>query len=218
MMITHKIRKNKRIGTKPIKKTKEGFILGREELFSKLNIKDYNNKLEKIIAKKAFSLDTKNLLLSMLYKMEVSYEDYSKVKVDTKLKRDILEEMLRIIEIDCKYIELVKPTLERNEVLKDRKSISIKKERKVISYPNEKALIYALYNIKRKKFEVTSEYTVIKKSMEDLLNNGSSTDSSEIIRDFDGWSWNVSLTDIEDLYLNLAYQNIQMLVRKQVFR
>ena len=68
--------------------------MGRDEIFSKINIKDYSNKLEKIIAKKAFSLDTKNLLLSMFYKMEVAYEDYNKVKVDTKSKREILEELI----------------------------------------------------------------------------------------------------------------------------
>ena len=188
--------------------------MGKEEIFSKLNIRDYNGQLEKIIEKKAFSEDAKNLLLSMLYKIEIAYEDYNKVKVDTKQKREILEEILQLIEIECKYVELVKPTLEKNEVLKDRKSLAVRKERKVISYPTEKALISALYGMKKSKFEILPKYTVTKKSVETLLNTGMNIANSEIIRDFDGWSWNASLDDIEDIEINLIYQNIWLLIRK----
>lgn len=52
----------------------------KEKLISKLNIKDYNNQLERILSKKNYSAETKNLLLNMLYKIETSYEDYNKVK------------------------------------------------------------------------------------------------------------------------------------------
>lgn len=154
----------------------------------------------------------------MLYKMEVSYDDYNKVKIDIRPKKDILEEILKIIEFDSKYIELVKPTLKKNEILRDRKSLAEKKERRVISYPNEKAILYALYNIRRDRFVIPKEYNLIKKSMEDLLNMGMDIDNSEIIRDFDGWAWHVFLDDIEDLYINLIYQNIQMLVRQFIFK
>ena len=44
----------------------------KRKILSKLNIdiKDYNNELEKILENKLFSYDVKNLLLSMLYKIE----------------------------------------------------------------------------------------------------------------------------------------------------
>ena len=44
----------------------------KNKILSKLNIdiKDYNNELEKILENKLFSYDVKNLLLSMLYKIE----------------------------------------------------------------------------------------------------------------------------------------------------
>jgi len=195
-------------------KTKEGRFskLGKEEIFSKLNIKDYNNKLEKIIAKKAFSEDTKNLLLNMLYKVEISYDDYSKVKVETKLKKDILEEILDIINRDCNTIELVKPELKENKVLKDKKSIGIKKEKKIITYPNENAVMYAIYTIKRKSFEISGKNSIIKKSLGYILDIGNNIDITEIIRDFDGWSWNINIGSIEDLEINLVYQTIQSLV------
>ena len=65
--------------------------MGREEIFSKLNIRDYNNELEKILEKKSFSEGTKNILLNILYKMETAYDDYNKVKVYTNRKKDMLE-------------------------------------------------------------------------------------------------------------------------------
>ena len=46
----------------------------KEDLFSKLNIKDYNNQLENILENKSFSEDTKNILLNILYKIETAYE------------------------------------------------------------------------------------------------------------------------------------------------
>ena len=51
-----------------------------EKFFEKIVKKDYNDKLEKILEKKAFAEDTKSILLNILYKIETSYKDYKKVK------------------------------------------------------------------------------------------------------------------------------------------
>ena len=53
----------------------------KEKLLRKIHMKDYTNSLEKILEDKQFSVDTKNLLLSMVYKIENSYKDYEKTKV-----------------------------------------------------------------------------------------------------------------------------------------
>jgi len=42
----------------------------KEKIFSKLKYKDYNNLLEQVLEKKDFSSTGKNLILSVLYKME----------------------------------------------------------------------------------------------------------------------------------------------------
>ena len=47
-------------------------------IFSKL--KDYNSELEEILDRKYFSSSIKNLLLSMIYKIENSYNDYATIK------------------------------------------------------------------------------------------------------------------------------------------
>ena len=60
----------------------------KRKILSKLNIdiKDYNNELEKILENKLFSYDVKNLLLSMLYKIENAYRDYETVKLEVPIQ------------------------------------------------------------------------------------------------------------------------------------
>ena len=41
-----------------------------EKFFEKIVKKDYNDKLEKILEKKAFAEDAKSILLNILYKIE----------------------------------------------------------------------------------------------------------------------------------------------------
>lgn len=184
--------------------------MGREEIFSKLNIRDYNNELEKILEKKSFSEGTKNILLNILYKMETSYDDYNKVKVYTSSKKDMLGEMLRIIEEDCNEIELVKPKLNEETKLGDKKFIV--EDNKIISYPNEKAVCYGLYNLEKNSVKIKTKYGFLKRPLEKLLNKGKVIDTEEIIRDFDGWSWNVVTEEFENYICNIVYQNIKILV------
>lgn len=184
--------------------------MGREEIFSKLNMKDYNNELEKILERKNFSEGTKNILLNILYKMETAYEDYNKVKVYTNVKKEMLQEMLKIIDKDCKEIELVKPKL--NEVTKLGDEKFVVEDNKIISYPNEKTVCYGLYNLSRNKININSKYNFLKKALENLLNKGNIIDKEELLRDFDGWSWNVVIEEIEDYVCNLVYQNVKILV------
>lgn len=174
----------------------------KEKLLSKLNIKDYNNQLEKILTKKAFSGDTKNLLLSMLYKVESAYEDYKTVNVETKTKKEILEEILDIIENDCEMIEIVKT----------QDSKTLPEEKKIMTYLNVRKMLYEIYQLKQKKFEIQNKYEIIKPALETTLNQGYSISSNEIIRDFDGWSWNIDIDEIENITANVIYQTIKILI------
>lgn len=174
----------------------------KEKLISKLNIKDYNNQLEKILSKKTFTEDTKNLLLSMLYKIENAYEDYKKVSVDAKTKREILEEILDIISNDCDTIEIVQ----------SKESFCDIEKKKITTYLNVRKMLYEIYQIRHNKFEVSNDYEIIKPAFEKTLNQGYSISSDEIIRDFDGWSWNIEPREIENVLANLVYQILKILV------
>ena len=67
----------------------------KNKIFSKFNIKNYNNELEKILDEKLFSLNVKNLLLSMFYKIESAYKDYETIKVETLSKNDYIDHLLK---------------------------------------------------------------------------------------------------------------------------
>ena len=184
--------------------------MSKEDLFSKLNIKDYNNLLENILEKKSFTENTKNILLSILYKMETAYDDYKKVKVFTKSKKELLEETIEIIQNNCEQIEIVKPEIDKETKLGDKKYII--EENKIISYPNDKNIFYALNHLNSDKFIINTNYTILKEPMEKLLNQGYIIDKNEIIRDFDGWTWSIVPEEIENHVYNIVYQNIKILL------
>ena len=77
----------------------------------------YNERLENILDKKKVNSDTKNLLLSMLYKIENSYEDYNTVKRNTVSKEKFIEKILTIIDEECKEILVVTPGTDEGKKL-----------------------------------------------------------------------------------------------------
>ena len=184
----------------------------KKEFFSKL--KNYNNELEQVLEKKEFSSDIKNLLLGMFYKIEVSYKDYQKVKRLNKEKNDLMEEIINIIDKNCNKIELVKPNSEKGKILQkyNLHSISDKVYKKIISYPVEADLLYAIADIDRKYYNIEDEHYIEKQTFEKMLNMGYCMDLKEIIRDFSGWSWKTEAKEIENIYYNLIFQNIRILL------
>lgn len=67
-------------------------MLGKKEkIIGKIVKKNYNNELEEVLEKKLFDEHAKNLLLSILYKIEAGYEDYEKVKMDISKKDEYIK-------------------------------------------------------------------------------------------------------------------------------
>lgn len=191
--------------------------MGKEKLIAKLNIKDYNKELENILQKKTFSKTVKNLLLSMLYKIENSYEDYKKVTVEVPSKREFIEELLRIIEQDCQNIEIVKPSLEETENIlgEDKKSIAVKKENKIITYQNELAVLEAIYKLNSRKFSIEPIDEISNKALAFTLDIGEENFKSQVIRNFDGWSWNIENNEYESNTQYLIYESLVYLIGYQ---
>ena len=100
-------------------------------MVDKFKVSDFNKELEEVLEKKDFDVTVKNLLLSMLYKLENAYKDYSKVKVKVKEKDGIISEIIYIISEYCDKIDLVTPkTVESKELEAENKKyiIDIKKD------------------------------------------------------------------------------------------
>lgn len=180
------------------------------KLFSKIN--EYNTILEEILETKYFSSDVKNLILSMVYKIENSYNDYSRVKRVRKNKEDYILELIKIIRDYTDNIKLVDSNKENSKLLKENSVLALtnEKERSVLSYHTEKALLYALSDIKPKYFYINNSF-VFKNGFHKMLVYGYNKNNLELITDFNGWSWDIS-TKYSNYIYNLMYQNLLMIM------
>lgn len=186
------------------------------KLFSKLNIKDYNNELEKILDNKLFSLDVKNILLSMLYKIENAYKDYLVVKCEVMPKKDFIEYVLKIIKEKCFEIEFIKID---NDTAKEVDNFNIEVDKakgKIKCYPTEKSLLSAIWYMGEEKIEFEPIYDYTKDAIQEMLYLGNNINSVEIIRDFNGFSWDVVRKEIENIPYNIIYQSLVLLYGKEV--
>lgn len=179
-----------------------------EKLLHKIYIKDYTNNLEKILEKKDFSIDTKNLLLSMFYKIENAYKDYEKTKVQVSEQSEFLEKLTKIINEDCVDIIVTNYELGKNE----KQDFILEEEGKIVALGNELILLKSILAIDQKDICVTEEEKIFKESVSYFLNSGSIMDQAEVIRDFNGWSWDISVKDIENIEINLVFQNLLYLL------
>lgn len=183
----------------------------KRKLFSKF--KDYNNILEEILEKKYFMVDTKNLLLSMVYKIETSYNDYKKVKVNCKSKDEVLNNIINIINVYCNEIKLCEPNSQEANILKKHNVLAVSNEtgKSIISYPTEMALLYALSDMRPKYFYIKTDY-VFKDIIQKMLVEGYNQNNVEILKNFNGWSWNNEVSGDILSPNSIMYQSLLILL------
>lgn len=187
----------------------------KEKIFSLLNIKDYNNELEKILAKKDFSMDTKNLLLSMSYKIENAYNDYEKVKQEVLSKSKYMEKLISIINDKCYEFTTIKPSMPEFDALKDRKFIIDNEKGKITVIDNEYYALKAVTELPKIEWGILDDYGLLKEPFCKVLTLGSIMHELEVLRDFNGWSWSTNVKEMEDLKCNLIYQCLVYLFENQ---
>ena len=61
-----------------------------------------------ILEKKSFDESAKNLLLSILYKIEASYKDYEKTKPNVMSKEEYIKRFIQIIQENCDHLNICK--------------------------------------------------------------------------------------------------------------
>lgn len=189
-----------------------------DKFLDKIVKKDYNNELEKILEKKAFDENTKSLLLSILYKIEMAYKDYEKVKPNVEEKEEFMENILDSIKNNCDTIKVIKLNSKESEMLGNKTFLVEKNRKRIICYPIERKLLYCIAKIDKKEKIIKDHYFVIDKTLTDLINVGDNINMVEPMRDFNGYSWTTIPREIESMYHNLAYQNIRILVGHQFLK
>ncbi len=181
--------------------------MAKKEILSKLNLKDYNKELEEIIEKKDFSSQVKNLLLSMFYKLEIGYKDYSIVKDGTLSKEAFMESIMYIIKEKCDKIDFLQPK-EKEE----KKYYAFPEEKKIACYPNEAELLNAILEIGDKNFHILNIEETLANAIKAMLKIGYELDIKEALTNFDGWSWNNNFDSTDDIEYNLIYQNLRIIM------
>lgn len=176
-------------------------------LFSKL--KDYNAELDNVLDNKYFSSNIKNLLLNLVYKLEISYRDFEVVKRCVRSKEDFLNEIIETIRLYCDNVKTVEPDSNQAKMLIRHKvrALTNEKERSILAYPTELALLYAISDISPKYFYIDEEF-LIKSRFQTALVNGYNYNNIEILKDFSGWSWDRTYDENFDYIDNLIYYNL----------
>ncbi len=183
-----------------------------EKFFDKIVKKDYNNELEKVLEKKAFHEDTKSMLLSILYKIETAYKDYEKVKPNVEDKENFIQSIINSIQKNCEDIKIVKLNTKECEMLGNKTFLVEKSKKRIICYPLERKLLYCISKIDKKETIIKDKYSIIDRTLSDLINVGNNIDTVEPMRDFNGYSWTTIPREIESIRHNIVYQNIRILV------
>ena len=193
----------------------------KEKIFSKFNSRDYNAELEEILEKKKYEEVAKNLLLSMLYKIETNYKDYEAVKRVAENKNSYIEEILKIVDNKCEKIIMPKEDSEEIEEMEKRGTkylVDTLTKTICIVHPNEKLLLYSLYKINNKQIYLEEKYNLIRVALSNLLNVGETINKMEVLRDFTGWTWDITQSEIPEITSNLIYQNLLYLLGDEIIR
>lgn len=184
-------------------------------MLGKILKKDKNEELEKVLEEKQIDEQAKNLLQGILYKIEVAYKDYQKVKTTEETEEQYVEQLILNIKKNCNKIDIVKlnQKLADEELQKElKKNKYYVGEDEIISYPIEEKLLYAIEKksnkIVRKQDEESAEI------VSNFINTGKSIDRIEVLRDFNGWSWTTVKKEIENIDANLTFQMLQILYGK----
>lgn len=189
----------------------------KNNILDKIVKKDYNNELEMLLEKKRFDKSAKNILLSILYKIEISYKDYKQVKQNVETKEEMIENLIKNIKNNCNEIKLIKPNSEESEIL-NGKSFLVEKKRKIIfCYPIERKVLYSISKISQKEKIIKDKYFLIDETLSDLLIVGKNITTVEPLRDFNGYSWTTIPKEIESVDYNLMYQNLILLLGNKFF-
>ncbi len=177
-----------------------------KSIIEKIVSKDYNNQLEEILSKKLYEEDVKNLLLDILYRVETSYKDYIKVKVNGQTQEQYIKNIIDTIKNKCDTIKFVKPngTASKGYILR-------KENKEIICYPILIKILYALAQMQKSEDIIKNEDELLIKCLSDLVVIGNNINTVEPLRDFNGFSWNIITSDIENVYYNLIYQDLIIL-------
>lgn len=187
---------------------------------SKLIARDYKEELASIAEAKGFSQQAENLLLSMVYKIEDSYSNYKNVKREVPDKDEFIATIVNDVKLHCQDIVIAEPRSALEKELNESK-VKIMSEddaktkmKKVITYPNEKNLLYGISKMALPP--LLNDMSEEDKAIITTINIGRCISNSEAVRDFSGWNWSIIKNEIESSECNIVYILLSYLLGHEV--
>ena len=173
--------------------------------------KDYIKTVEDILELKGFSLEIRNLILSLMYKLEENYEVYKQVKVEvmsfTEYQEYIIESLKKV-----KYLKILKDDVKNVYETIPKTKVDINKG-EIYVYENELSVLHGLLLLNERYFN-EKEDCITKEPLKKALIQGSIQEDLEILRDFKAWSWNKMYYNGLDIYSEIIYQNLNAIMGK----
>ena len=180
-------------------------------IFKNIIKNDYIYEVEKVLEKKKITNEIRSLVMDTLFKIEETYPNYKRVKVDVLEKKDYISQIIialkKVENIDIMYMQekdvlkcLTKTTVEKNE--RGYYDIQI--------YQNNLSLLYALQTIVNEEYG--GDELPCSSAFDKILKIGGIYSDIEILRDFSGWNWNRNNIKDFNIYYDIIYKNLLLIL------
>ena len=180
-------------------------------IFKNIIKNDYIYEVEKVLEKKKITNEIRSLVMDTLFKIEETYPNYKRVKVDVLEKKDYIGQIIialkKVENIDIMYMQekdvlkcLTKTTVEKNQ--RGYYDIQI--------YQNNLSLLYALQTIVNEEYG--GDELPCSSAFDKILKIGGIYSDIEILRDFSGWNWNRNNIKDFNIYYDIIYKNLLLIL------
>ena len=171
-------------------------------IFKNIIKNDYIYEVEKVLEKKKITNEIRSLVMDTLFKIEETYPNYKRVKVDVLEKKDYIAQIIsalkRVENIEIMYMQ-------EKDVLKCLTKTIIDKNANgyydITIYHNNLSLLYALQTIIHEEYggnEIACSDT-----FDTILKYGGIYSDIEILRDFSAWNWNRNSIKNMNIYYDI---------------
>lgn len=180
-------------------------------IFKNIIKNDYIYEVEKVLEKKKITNEIRSLVMDTLFKIEETYPNYKRVKVDVLEKKDyigqIISALKRVENIEIMYMQ-------EKDVLKCLTKTIIDKNANgyydITIYQNNLSLLYALQTIIHEEYG--EDELPCSSAFDKILKIGGIYSDIEILRDFSGWNWNRNKIKDFNIYYDIIYKNLLLIL------
>lgn len=171
-----------------------------------INKEDFKGNFANLIEQKNFPNEIENLLLSMIYKIEDGYNNYKFVKREVPSKDELMDNIINNVKNNCERILVAVPGSPLADKINDSMCKIIPEDfalKRILAFPNEKSLLFSI--TKSGMNIIRPDMSLEEKAILTTICIGRCISVSEVIRDFNGWSWSIIEDEIENNQCNIIY-------------